>query len=104
MIARIKKTDVVRVCVGKDRGKQGVVIDICHDKGVVKVKGVNFVTRHIKARKANDIAGIKKEEGDINISNVMPVCSSCKRVCRVVAVANSDGSRTRACGRCKEIF
>jgi large subunit ribosomal protein L24 len=104
MVARIKTKDTVLVCVGKDKGKQGTVIDICRDKGVVKVKGINLVTRHIKARKANDVPGIKKEEGYINISNVMPVCSSCKKACRATTVTLADGGRSRSCGRCKEVF
>jgi large subunit ribosomal protein L24 len=104
MIARIKLKDTVLVCTGKDRGKQGAVIDICRDNGVVKVKGINLVTRHVKAKKAGDVAGIKKEEGYVNSSNVMPVCSSCKKACRVTTVIAADGSRARACGRCKEQF
>lgn len=104
MVARIKTKDSVIVCVGKDKGKQGSVIEICQKQGVVKVKGINLVTRHVKARTANDVSGIKKEEGYVNISNVMPVCLSCKKVCRVVTKMSDDGKRSRACGRCKEIF
>lgn len=104
MVARVKVKDSVIVCAGKDKGKQGFVVEICRKQGAVKVKGINLVTRHVKARTANDVSGIKKEEGYINISNVMPVCSSCKKVCRVVTKMSDDGSRSRACGRCKEVF
>lgn len=104
MVARIKVKDSVFVCVGKDKGKQGSVIEICRKQGVVKVKGINLVTRHVKARTANDVSGIKKEEGYINISNVMPICSSCKKMCRVITKVSDDRSRSRACGRCKEVF
>jgi large subunit ribosomal protein L24 len=103
MVARIRTKDSVIVCVGKDKGKQGVVFDICQKQGAVKVKGINLVTRHVKAR--NDVAGgIKKEEGYINISNVMPVCTSCKKGCRVMTKTSDKGDRSRSCGRCKEVF
>ena len=49
MVARIKTKDSVVVCVGKDKGKQGAVIDICQKQGAVKVKGISLVTRHVKA-------------------------------------------------------
>ncbi len=103
MVARIRTKDSVVVCVGKDKGKQGVVIDICQKRGAVKVKGISLVTRHVKG-KQNVEAGIKKEEGYINISNVMPVCTSCKKGCRVMTKTSDNGDRSRSCGRCKEVF
>lgn len=104
MIARVKKNDTVIVLQGKEKGKKGTVVDLDFSQGSVLVKGVNIVTRHVKARKQGEVSGIKKEERYIDISNVMPVCGSCKKPCRINTVELDGGKRSRACNKCKEIF
>jgi len=101
---RIKKNDTVFVLSGKDKGKQGVVIAVFSKKDKVKVKGVFLATRHKKARKAGGISGIRKEERFISMSSIVPVCSSCKKPCRVNSKVFSDKKRTRACNKCKELL
>jgi large subunit ribosomal protein L24 len=100
----IKKNDTVRVMIGKDKGKEGSVIAILPEKGKVMVKGVAVATRHAKARKQGEASSIKKREAYIDISNVMPVCSSCKKPCRVASKEVEGGKRARVCAQCKEIF
>ncbi len=104
MLARVKKNDTVVVLSGKDKGKQGQVIVILPKKGKVMVKGVAIVTRHAKARRAGEVAGIRKEESFIDLSCVMPLCSACKKPSRVNSKKLENGKRTRTCNRCKEIF
>lgn len=104
MVARIKKNDTVVVLSGKDKGKKGTVIEVVPKKDKVMVKDVAVVTRHVKARKQGDVAGIKKEERYIKLSMVMPICSSCKTPCRVNTKVIEDNNRVRACNRCEEIF
>jgi len=104
MVARIKKNDKVCVVSGKDRGKEGVVLAVSPRDNKVMVKGVAVVTRHVKARKAGDVGGIKKEESFILMSKVMPVCSSCNKACRVNAKSLESGNVVRVCNRCKETF
>jgi large subunit ribosomal protein L24 len=69
----LKKNDKVQVITGRDNGKVGEVLELCKKSGRIKVKGVNIVTKHLKARKQGDLAGIQKRESFIHISNVMPV-------------------------------
>lgn len=104
MVARVKKNDKVVVLSGKDKGKEGNVIAILPKEGKVLVKNVAVVTKHKKARKAGEIAGICKEESFINASKVMPVCSACKKACRVNTKLLENGNRARMCNRCEEIF
>lgn len=101
---RIKKNDKVMVVSGKDKGKTSDVIAILPKKGKIMIKDVAVVTRHAKARKQGDIAGIKKEESFIALSKVMPICPSCKKPCRVGTVMLKDGKRARVCGKCKEVM
>ncbi len=104
MVARVKKNDTVLVIAGKDKGKQGAVIEILPKKGKVIVKDVAIVTRHVKARRQGETPGIKKEESFIRISKVMPVCKACKKPCRINIKKLESGKNARICNRCKEIF
>jgi len=104
MVARVKRNDKVCVLVGKDRGKQGVVIAILPKKDKVMVKGVALVKRHLKARKQGDVAGIKEKESFIPLSRVMPICSACNKACRINVRMLASEKNVRICNRCKETF
>lgn len=104
MIARVKKNDIVCVISGKDKGKTGQVIAILPKKGKVMVKGVAVATKHVKARRQGQVAGIKQEEVFIGLEKVMPVCSACKKACRVGVKVLEDGKKSRICSCCKEMF
>ena len=69
----IKKNDTVIILSGKDKGKQGVVIEVVPKKGKVKVRGIALATHHVKARRQGEVSAIKKEEAYIAISNVAPL-------------------------------
>ena len=103
-MARVKKNDTVIILSGKDKGKKGAVLGMQVDKGRVLVKDVGIVIKHVKARRQGDVSGIKKEESWIKLDNVMPVCSSCKKPCRVNAKILESGKKVRVCNRCKEII
>jgi large subunit ribosomal protein L24 len=104
MLARVKLHDTVVVLSGKDRGKQGAVVAIDADNQKIMVKDVALITRHIKAKKAGDFAGIKKEESFIPMAKVMPVCPHCKKPCRVNARRIENGSKVRVCNQCEQAF
>lgn len=104
MIARIKKNDTVHVVAGKYRGKEGSVIAILPKKGKVIIKGIAIATHHVKPRRVGEPGGIRKEESFIDISQVMPVCSACKKPSRVNVKKLDTGKSARMCNRCKEIF
>lgn len=72
-MAHVKKNDKVVILSGRDRGKTGSIIEVLPRKCKVMVKGINMVTRHVKARRQGEVAGIKKEEAYIHISNVKKI-------------------------------
>jgi len=104
MIARIRKDDLVQVISGKDKGKRGQVIEVLPKKGKIKVKGIALQTKHVKARKSGEAGGIKKQEAFLAISNVMPVCSSTDKPCRVNVKVLEGGKRERVSNRSGEIL
>ena len=68
---RIKKGDMVKVIAGKDKDKEGKVMEINRKNGTVRVEGINMITKHVKPSAANQNGGIVSQEGPIDISNVM---------------------------------
>ena len=67
----IKKGKQVEILCGKDKGKKGEVIEILRidNKVKVKVKGVNFIKKHVKTTKEKK-GGIFSKENFIHISNI----------------------------------
>lgn len=63
------------------------------------VDGVNVITKHNKPRSANQPGGIVKENGKIDISNVMVVCPACGKATRIAA-GEADGKKIRLCKKC----
>lgn len=103
MLGRIRKNDMVQVISGKDKGKQGRVIVVNPKKEKALVKGISIVTRHVKAKRQGQQSGIIKEESYVSLCIVMPVCSRCKKSCRV-RTKHGDDKKMRVCHRCEEAF
>jgi len=64
----LKKGMKVKVCVGKDKGKSGEIIEINRVRNLAKVKAVNMVKKHKKPTKENK-GGIISKEAFIHLSN-----------------------------------
>jgi large subunit ribosomal protein L24 len=90
---RVKKGDLVQVLRGKDRGKQGRVMEARPDEQRVLVENLNIVKRHMRPRpirQRSGIGGAQIEPGGvvekpapIPVANVMVVCPTCGRPTRV---------------------
>ena len=65
----IKKGLKVRVLAGKDKKKEGEIIEIDREKNRVKVKEINMVKKHVKTTKEKK-GGIISKESFIHISNL----------------------------------
>ena len=67
-----KKGSKVKVCVGKDKGKSGEIIEINRVRELAKVKEVNMHKKHKKPTKENK-GGIISKEGFIHLSNLKKI-------------------------------
>jgi large subunit ribosomal protein L24 len=70
MAAKIKKVDRVVVLTGKDKGRQGPVLQVMPKESRVLVGGINMVKRHTKPSQGDPNGGIKNKEASLHISNV----------------------------------
>jgi large subunit ribosomal protein L24 len=68
----IKKGIKVKILAGRDKRKEGEVIEIDRPNNRAKVKGINIVKKHIKTTKEKK-GGIVSKESFINISNLSMV-------------------------------
>ncbi|MGB8468220.1 MAG: 50S ribosomal protein L24 [Candidatus Babeliales bacterium] len=101
---RIRKNDTVYVLTGRDKGKTGQVVEILLKEGKLRVKGISLVTKHAKARKSGETSAIRKIESYVDSSNVMPVCTACKKPARVGVKVDETHKKFRICNRCQESF
>ena|SRR5699024_1872172 len=69
----VKKGDKVKVLSGKDRGKEGTILEVYPKKDRVLVEGVNMVQKHAKPSQENPQGGILNQEAAIHESNVLPI-------------------------------
>ena len=65
----IKKGLKVKILVGKDKKKEGEVIEIDRSRNRAKVKEINMVKKHVKTTKEKK-GGIISKESFIHISNL----------------------------------
>ena len=65
----IKKGLKVKILVGRDKKKEGEVIEIDRSKNRAKVKEINMVKKHVKTTKEKK-GGIISKESFIHLSNL----------------------------------
>ena len=73
----IKKGIKVKVLTGKDKKKEGEIIEIDRSNNRAKIKGINIIKKHVKTTKEKK-GGIIEKENFINISNLVSIDSKQK--------------------------
>ena len=68
----LKKGIKVKVLAGKEKGKDGEIIQIDRSRSLAKVKSLNMVKKHKKPTKENK-GGIVTKEAFIHLSNLKNV-------------------------------
>ena len=109
---KIKKGDLVQILAGKDRGKQGRVLEARPGDRRVIVENLNVMTRHTRPKPLRDSSrmggtqmapgGRIEKAAPVDVSNVMLVCPTCKLPSRIgIKVKDVKGEtvRVRVCKR-----
>ena len=65
----IKKGSKVKILAGRDKKKEGEVIELDRSNSRVKVQGINIVKKHVKTTKEKK-GGIVSKESFVHISNL----------------------------------
>src|SRR6266536_5973725 len=109
---KIRKGDTVHILAGKDRGKEGRVVDAMPRERKVLVENLNIVKRHTRPRPLKDSSrmggqqvapgGIVEKPAPLPVSRVMLVCPVCSRPTRVAVEArDTKGEGIRKVRICK---
>jgi large subunit ribosomal protein L24 len=90
---KVRKGDLVQMLTGKDRGKQGRVIESRPRDRRVIVENLNLVKRHTRPQPMKESSrmggtqmtpgGVIQRPSAVPISNVMLVCPTCNRPTRI---------------------
>ena len=104
MSMKVKKGDLVQILSGKDRGKQGRVIQANPAERKVIVENLNVVKRHTRPQPIKESSrmggtqmtpgGVIDKASPLSVSKVMVVCPTCRRPREVVflwGVGPKDG-------------
>ncbi len=116
---KVRKGDLVQILSGKDRGKQGRVIESRPRERRVIVENLNVVKKHRRPRALRDSSrmgqpqiqpgGVFDLAAPLPVSNVMVVCPTCNRATRVgyeFREAKGGTVKVRVCKRadCGEVL
>jgi large subunit ribosomal protein L24 len=108
---KIKKGDLVQMLSGKDRGKQGRVLEARPSEGRVIVENLNMIKRHTKPRPIQSSSrmgapqvlpgGVIEKAAPVPVAKVMIVCPNCNRPTRVGSVIKDIKGARRAVRVCR---
>ena len=117
---KVRKGDIVQILSGKDRGKQGRIIEADPKKRRVLVENLNTVHRHRRPRPMKDSSrmgqtqiqpgGVIDLAAPLAVSKVMIICPTCGRASRVGYEYREDEKgrriKVRVCKRegCGEVL
>ena len=110
---KVRKGDLVQILAGKDRGKQGRVLEARPKARRVLVENLNMIKRHQRPKPMKDPSrmgapqiipgGIIEKAAPVPVANVMVVCPTCSRPTRVGYVVKDAKagatSKVRVCKR-----
>ena len=98
----VRSGDTVVVLSGKDKGKQGKVLQVSPKEGKVIVEVLNIATKHVKPRRQGEQGGIVEAEAAMYACKVQLVCPKCGKATRIGHKILEDGSKVRVCKSCNE--
>ena len=100
---KIRKGDKIEVLAGKDKGKQGTVLEVRDDNRVL-VEGVNMVKKHVRPNpNVGETGGIVDREAALHLSNVALVNPATGKGERVGFKVLGDGKKVRVFRKSGEV-
>ena len=98
MAAKIRKGDKVVVLTGRDKGRNGEVIQILREQDRALVRGVHIVKRHQRQTPSQD-GGIISKEASVHLSNLALADPKDGKPTRVGFKIHADGKKVRIAKR-----
>ena len=99
----IKTNDKVKIIAGKDRGKEGKVIQVFRKENKIVVEGVNVLKKHLRARKQGEKGQTIELPAPFDVSNAKVICPKCGLSVRVSFKDEAD-IKKRVCKKCQQFI
>ena len=103
MAAKIKKGDKVVVLTGRDKGRNGEVLQVMPKEDRALVRGVNLVKRH-QRQTAQQEGGIVSKEASVHLSNIAVADPKDGKPTRVGFKTLDDGRKVRFAKRSGDLI
>jgi large subunit ribosomal protein L24 len=103
MAAKLKKGDRVVVLSGRDKGKEGDILQVMLKDGRAVVSGINLVIRHTRQTQ-NQQGGRLSKEASIDLSNIALVDPKDGGPTRVGFKFLEDGTKVRYAKKSGEVI
>jgi len=108
----IKKSDTVKIIAGKDRSKQGKVLQIIKSSKTedqIVVEGLNLRYKHLRPQRQGEQGQKIMFPAPMSVSNVMLVCPKCGKTTRLAShnlgkTETKRETRQRLCKKCNNPF
>jgi large subunit ribosomal protein L24 len=103
---KLKTGDKVKIVVGKDKGRSGVVEKVYKNANKVIVTGMNLYKKHVKKNEKMPQGGIVEIPRAINVSKLTFICPKCGKFTRIGfkieknLPAGRQGKKFRICRKC----
>ncbi|MFH0854139.1 MAG: 50S ribosomal protein L24 [bacterium] len=101
---KIKINDKVKIIAGKDKGKEGKVIQVIPKDNLFVAEGINLMVKHIKRQKDGKPGQKIQFPCPMAVSKAMALCAHCNKPVRVGYKRLEDKSKVRVCKKCGEIL
>jgi large subunit ribosomal protein L24 len=97
---RLRSGDTVEVIAGASRGTRAKLLRVDRVAGTAVVEGVARAYKHVRRSQKHPQGGRLSKEMPVDVSNLMLVCTACRKAVRVGARIAADGSKMRYCKKC----
>lgn len=101
---KIKKGDKVKLIKGKDKGKEGKILQILPLRNKATVEGLNLSIKHMRPRKQGEKGQRIQFPAPMAISNMLLICTKCSKPTRVGYKILENKKKVRMCKKCKEVI
>lgn len=97
---KIKKGDKIKVMVGKDKGREGVIERVYKKQNKVLIQGVNIYKKHIKKNEQMPKGGVVELPRPLGVSKLAFLCPKCGKTTRL-GYKLEKNKKFRVCKKCK---
>lgn len=96
---KFKLNDLVKITLGKDRGKSGKIEKISVKKMLVTVAKLNLYKKHVKKRGQGKAGEIVELPRPLNLAKISLICPKCQKQTRI-GLEGQGKKKLRICKKC----